>query len=793
MTMIPRRFLWARLALAVLLFSLIVSAAPDKVVTADLLAGLQRQLLKKDDILAGRFPLNTVDGRWTFAERPNWFSGFTGGELWLMYDMTRNEELKKRALAHADRLLQYANLDNTHDLGFIFLPTCVPAYQRTRDKKYREAAISAARMLAQRFNPAGNFVRAWGKLGTDDQAGWAIIDTMMNLELLFWAADATGERNLYEVAYKHAITTMNQHVRANYSSYHVVEFDTTTGAVLKRRTHQGNSDESTWARGQAWGIYGFANAYRRTRDQRFLTTAQRMAGYFLTHLPKDSVPNWDLDLKSETVQRDTSAGAIASSGLALLSELVPSKSEARQYADAARKILLSLTTHYMFTSSRREREEGLLLHGVYNFPQKRGVDESYPAGDYYFMEAINRQWTLEQKTEADLFGRTDASIRAVLKRAAAHQVRSLKDGDYMPVDSVPAAAAARTPEGISWSYPWGVTLYGVLRSKDFTGDRAAERFVLDHNLIAARYYAWLSAMRNKVGNSPEEDAFMRKVRISGLMRLGSLDSCGAMGNQMLEGMLRHPDQVSAEQKEVVARIADWISNKQGRLPDGTLWRPESMGGTIWIDDLYMGAVFLARWSKYTGERKHLDDAARNIINMAQRLQDTDGVWYHGFFVNENKPSPFKWGRGNGWVMVATIEVLSAMPENHSDRGKLLDILRRHVAGVEKLQASSGMWRQVLDYPELWEETSCTAMFAYGIARAVNRGWIPAANIAVARKAFEGICRNITPDGAVNGTCEGTNIGTDLDFYFQRGRPDDDLHGRGVVLLAGAEILQVKSK
>ncbi|MGA2263763.1 MAG: glycoside hydrolase family 88 protein [Acidobacteriota bacterium] len=119
--------------------------------------------------------------------------------------------------------------------------------------------------------------------------------------------------------------------------------------------------------------------------------------------------------------------------------------------------------------------------------------------------------------------------------------------------------------------------------------------------------------------------------------------------------------------------------------------------------------------------------------------------------------------------------------------------RRHVAGVERSQASSGMWRQVLDHPELWEETSCTAMFAYGIVRAVNRGWIPAANMAVARKAFEGICRNITPDGAVNGTCEGTNIGTDLDFYFQRGRPDDDLHGRGVVLLAGAEILQAKSK
>ena len=389
------------LVLVSLLFFSSVSAAPDKVVTGDMLAALGQQLLKKDDVLAGRFPLNTVDGRWTFADQPNWFAGFTGGELWLMYDMTKNEEMRKRALAHADRLLQYASLDNTHDLGFIFLPTCVQAYQRTADRKYREAAISAARMLAKRFHPAGNFIRAWGKLGTDDRAGWAIIDTMMNLELLFWAADATGEHNLYDVAYKHAITTMNQHVRPNHSSYHVVEFDPASGAVLKRRTHQGNSDESTWARGQAWGIYGFANAYRRTREQRFLTTAQRMAAYFLAHLPKDSVPNWDLDLVSETVQRDTSAGAIAASSLALLSDLVPSQSEAQGHRDAAQKILRSLVSSYMFTSSRRV-EEGLLLHGVYNLPQKRGVDESYPAGDYYFIEALHKQWRLEQKSGADL-------------------------------------------------------------------------------------------------------------------------------------------------------------------------------------------------------------------------------------------------------------------------------------------------------------------------------------------------------------------------------------------------------
>ena len=202
----------------------------------------------------------------------------------------------------------------------------------------------------------------------------------------------------------------------------------------------------------------------------------------------------------------------------------------------------------------------------------------------------------------------------------------------------------------------------------------------------------------------------------------------------------------------------------------------------------MACPFLVRWSQYTGDGSYLDDAARQIIAMAALLQDTDGVWFHSYFVNEKKHSPFKWGRANGWGVVATVEVLSAMPENHPARAQLLDILRRQLEGVERLQSPPGLWHQVLDHDELWEETSCTAMFAYGFARAVNRGWIGPSNMKVARRAFAGLQTRITADGEVNGTCEGTNIGLELAYYADRKRPDDDLHGRGVVLLAGAEIL-----
>jgi rhamnogalacturonyl hydrolase YesR len=388
-------------------------------------------------------------------------------------------------------------------------------------------------------------------------------------------------------------------------------------------------------------------------------------------------------------------------------------------------------------------------------------------------------------------GITDAEIRDVVKRVAQHQIRPLKDGDYPAVgaaDALQQAQAAAAPEGISWSYPWGVTLYGMLRSAEVTGDTSAEKFALEHDKICARYYHWLADLKEQVGNSAELTAFEKKAKIGGLLRLGNLDSCGAMGNAVLVGMMRHPGQVTPEEKEVVARIADWVVSKQDRLPDGTLWRSKSMGGTLWPDDLYMGGVFLARWGQYTGDQKFIDDAANQIIHQAALEEDTDGIWFHGYFMNEKKHAPFKWGRGNSWVTVSLVETLSAMPKNNPLRPQLLKIFREQIEGLKKLQAPDGMWRQVLDKPELWEETSCTAMFAYGIARAVNRGWIDASNMEIARRAFAGIAKNVTAEGAVNGTCQGTNIGPDLDYYINRLRPNDDLHGRGVVMLAGTEIL-----
>ena len=393
----------------------------------------------------------------------------------------------------------------------------------------------------------------------------------------------------------------------------------------------------------------------------------------------------------------------------------------------------------------------------------------------------------------DLSGQTDASIRNVITLVAHHQIVPLADGDYAPVDSLAAATNALRPVGISWSYPWGVVLYGMLRVADATGDPDIERFVLDHNLIAARYYAWLKSLNTTLTNTSGLTTFYNSTDLSQFMKLGALDYCGSMTAQMLEGVLRHAGTATAGQVQVALTTSNYIAAGQSRLPDTTLWRSGTYGGTIWADDLYMSCPFLVRWSQYTNAPASLDDATTQIFNMAGYLQDTDGLWFHGFFYNQYGPfnhthSPIKWGRANGWAMVATVEVLSAMPTNHPARAPLLDILRRQIAGVEAVQAPSGLWRQVLDHPELWEETSCSAMFAYSIARAVNRGWIDPTNMAIAHKAFVGLCRNVKTNGVVTGTCEGTNIGTNLTYYVDRTQPDDDLHGRGPVMLAGAEIL-----
>ena len=391
---------------------------------------------------------------------------------------------------------------------------------------------------------------------------------------------------------------------------------------------------------------------------------------------------------------------------------------------------------------------------------------------------------------------SDSQIMDVLRRVARRQLIPLQVGNWPDVSSNNTSAflaSVTPPQGIAWYYSHGVMLYGLLLSTDVTHDESVSRFVIRHNKICAHEYEWSEQILNQAKELHSATNIFHKSAIAGLLRLGDLDSCGAMGTALLETIRRYPQDITTGEKSVLARIAEWVTKKQERLPDGTFWRAKQLGGTVWPDDLYMGGVFLVHYGLYTGDQKFIDDAANQIIHQAALEQDEDGLWFHGYFVGEKKHAPFKWGRGNGWVMVALVETLSALPETHPLRPQLLDILRKQIEGLKKVQAPDGMWCQVLDQPDLWEETSCTAMFAYGIARAVNRGWIDSTNMAIARRAFSGVVKNITFEGAVSGTCQGTSINRDLDYYANRSRPADDPHGSGPVLLAGTEIISVAVK
>jgi len=334
-------------------------------------ADLRRALafaLKRTDENVRRltaFPHTTHQGRWTQSSHGRWTAGHWIGLLWIGYLLTREERWAVDAVAWARRLEARCRDTSTHDLGFLFELSFVRGWSITQDPYYRDIALEAAESLLTRYRPRGQYIRAWDH-GPD---GRAIIDTSMNLSLLFWADRA-------DIATSVADTILREHLRSDGSTYHVVDFDPQTGQVIRRGTHQGWSEESCWSRGQAWAIYGLTRTYGWTREQRFLSAAQAAADYFLRRLPPSWIPPWDFDAPAGG-PADTSAAAIAASGLLDLARTVGG------YGNAALEILQALSGCLADSQS-----QGILLHGAGNVPQSDAVDESLIYGDYYFVEAL---------------------------------------------------------------------------------------------------------------------------------------------------------------------------------------------------------------------------------------------------------------------------------------------------------------------------------------------------------------------------------------------------------------------
>jgi rhamnogalacturonyl hydrolase YesR len=397
------RRLPAALGLVLVVLPLLTRAQPSrrdmkKLVEEDLqFAGRQYGLLMKN-LPPGRLPktFDSATGKIQTSGPQAWTSGFYPGTLWYLYSYSHDTAFRQEAERSMKLLEKEQYYKGTHDLGFMMYCSFGNAWRLTHDDSDRKVLLTSARSLSTRFNDTVGCIKSW------DHGPWTypvIIDNMMNLELLCWASRTTGDDRYIHMAESHADNTMKNHFRADYSSWHVVDYDPHTGRVLQKKTAQGYSDASAWARGQSWGLYGYTMMYRETGDKRYLSQARHIAAFILNnpHLPADGVPYWDYDAPDiPHAYRDASAAAIMASALLELSTFTKNHGEAGRYRRAAEKILVSLS------SSAYRCKPGacggfLLMHSVGSLPGHSEVDVPLSYADYYFVEALLRykKWFLK--------------------------------------------------------------------------------------------------------------------------------------------------------------------------------------------------------------------------------------------------------------------------------------------------------------------------------------------------------------------------------------------------------------
>ena len=351
-----------------------------------------------DGLFPGEYSTDNV-----YPSTPNvsgWGNGFWTGILWHAYELTGNKKYEMVATSHipsfAYRIENKIGV-NHHDMGFLYSPSCVAAYKLTGNEQAKEAAILAADHLISRYHQTGEFIQAWGSVGADDNYR-LIVDCLMNIPLLYWATEVTGDPIYRDIAYKHFKTTISVCYREDGSTYHTFYFDKNTGAPLKGVTHQGASDDSTWARGQAWGMYGPLLTYVYEEDEAAIETFISTADYFLNYLPLDCVAYWDLSFSDGAYEpKDSSSAAIALCAmLEGIKHMDKNDPKREVYVKACNRIMNSLIDHY--TTKDVQEANGLLLHATYSKPGNVGVDEMNIWGDYFYMEALHRmldpEWEL---------------------------------------------------------------------------------------------------------------------------------------------------------------------------------------------------------------------------------------------------------------------------------------------------------------------------------------------------------------------------------------------------------------
>lgn len=369
-----------------------------KLIKNDMAFAIKQYKFLKNNTPAGQLPksYDSSARKLITSGSRSWTSGFFPGTLWYLYEYSKDPALKQEAETRTKLIADQQFYTGTHDLGFMLYCSYGNAYRITGDPADKTVLLNAAHSLSTRFNPTVGCIKSW------DHGSWTypvIIDNMMNLELLAWAAKAAPNPRYLEIAETHANTTMKNHFRPDYSSFHVVDYDPSDGHIIAKKTAQGYADGSAWARGQSWGLYGYTLMYRETKDPRYLAQAQHIAAFILNnpHLPKDLVPYWDYDAPDiPNAHRDVSAAAIMASALLELSTFTENKAEAKRYRNSAAKILVNLSSPAYLAKPGAEGGF-LLMHSVGNLPGKSEIDVPLSYADYYFIEALLRykQWFLK--------------------------------------------------------------------------------------------------------------------------------------------------------------------------------------------------------------------------------------------------------------------------------------------------------------------------------------------------------------------------------------------------------------
>jgi len=357
------------------------------VINKDLKNAASQYLYMSKLVTPDQFP-KTLDknGKFVTSNAKWWCSGFYPGTLLYLFEETKNDSLYSEALVKLKTLAPEQYNKGTHDIGFMMYCSYGNANRLKPNKAYDTILVNSAKSLSKRFSPITKTIRSWNPKKENDYI--VIIDNMMNLELLFYATKVTGDSSFYKIAVSHADQTLKHHFRPDFSSYHVVDYHPQTGGVAEKRTHQGAANESAWARGQAWALYGYTLMYRETKDKKYLDLANNIAGFILKHpnLPKDFIPYWDFNAPNiPDAPRDASAGALYASALL---ELFTYTKDQQQFA-AAEKMITSLASP-AYRTKYGEDSGFLLKHSVGSLPHNSEVDVPLSYADYYYVEALLR-------------------------------------------------------------------------------------------------------------------------------------------------------------------------------------------------------------------------------------------------------------------------------------------------------------------------------------------------------------------------------------------------------------------